>query len=724
MKSTHHFRDQVSVISGWFDQWNDCEQTVALYSLIKKLGPTQARFLALVLDQNITQCMELSIQEQEANDPAYINSLSTESKETAVTQLLSHLPLLRPGNEDAKAQYLSLIPKILAHSIAHSVHIEESRQLLSYSLIHPAISSEDRRSLTLWLRQLEDQIHNYALYPVAPSITSLSVGNGVIPTTTNGVIQSPPIIDGFGPGCQYGSMGQRMDAWRPGPLMGLNGNPPVEMNGYSMLNGLGSNSLPPGIGSQHVTLHTINSAPPGGIASLSSHPDGTRTLPLAHSRVKRSNSLTPPGNTPGHSSRPPSTPLDWAVENDVPVLNSASMNQRTEHAPLSPQSSVASSGSGSESQKEEKDMFSIEGSGMKDVPMWLKGLRLHKYSYVFKNMTYEEMMDITEEKLEKMNITKGARHKIVLSIQKLKERQSVLQNLEKDLQDGVGTIRAALNEMKSMLQTPIKSFTSSSGQEKCQDSTPCETSDSSGSRSSPQSPSGTDGDASAQVAEGDIPGQITRLLGKICSSLLITPKQEDENLNFFVMLLDKCLGHEVFTPQQKRRLFSWKQQVQKICHPLPPRRSLDSRQSRKWNTFNGTANGATQSAEFSNSSPGGSVTLRRRMPVQFQQPPQHMALAQQGISGNFTHTQPGHRSPLSAVIKRPSLQDHMKPHVQIQRTHSAPVRPNPLPSSVFGKSDASTDGVNDPEINNRLESLCLSVTEHAIGSFDGAVPLF
>lgn len=115
-------------------------------------------------------------------------------------------------------------------------------------------------------------------------------------------------------------------------------------------------------------------------------------------------------------------------------------------------------------------------------------------------------------------------------------------------------------------------------------------------------------------------------------------------------------------------------------------------------------------------------SLRRRIPVQFQQP-LRMPLSRQNLSGNFS-AQSNQRSPLSAVIKRPSLQDHMKPHVQIQRTNSAPVRPNPLPVSMFGKAvDGAVDS-NDPELNIRLESLCLSVTEHALGTFDGAVPLF
>ncbi|XP_048339073.1 protein Smaug homolog 1-like [Sphaerodactylus townsendi] len=46
-------------------------------------------------------------------------------------------------------------------------------------------------------------------------------------------------------------------------------------------------------------------------------------------------------------------------------------------------------------------------------------------------MTYDEMMALTECQLEAQNVTKGARHKIVISIQKLKERQSLLKSLER-----------------------------------------------------------------------------------------------------------------------------------------------------------------------------------------------------------------------------------------------------------------------------------------------------
>ena len=40
----------------------------------------------------------------------------------------------------------------------------------------------------------------------------------------------------------------------------------------------------------------------------------------------------------------------------------------------------------------------------------------------------------------------------------------------------------------------------------------------------------------------------------------------------------------------------------------------------------------------------------------------------------------------------------MKPHVQIQRTNSAPVRPNPLPASMFGKN---TEGMLSFVVNKQ-----------------------
>lgn len=61
---------------------------------------------------------------------------------------------------------------------------------------------------------------------------------------------------------------------------------------------------------------------------------------------------------------------------------------------------------------------------------WLKALRLHKYIWLFAQLSYDEMLALTEEKLEAAGVTKGARHKIILSIRKLKDRYNTLCQLE------------------------------------------------------------------------------------------------------------------------------------------------------------------------------------------------------------------------------------------------------------------------------------------------------
>lgn len=59
---------------------------------------------------------------------------------------------------------------------------------------------------------------------------------------------------------------------------------------------------------------------------------------------------------------------------------------------------------------------------MKDVLVWLKSFCLYKYVVFFFQMIYEEMMVFIECQLEVQNVIKGVRYKIVISIQKFKER--------------------------------------------------------------------------------------------------------------------------------------------------------------------------------------------------------------------------------------------------------------------------------------------------------------
>lgn len=62
------FRDQVGILTDWFKGWNECEQTVALLSLLKRVTRTQARFLHICLEHWLADCTEIHILEAEANN--------------------------------------------------------------------------------------------------------------------------------------------------------------------------------------------------------------------------------------------------------------------------------------------------------------------------------------------------------------------------------------------------------------------------------------------------------------------------------------------------------------------------------------------------------------------------------------------------------------------------------------------------------------------------------
>ncbi|XP_078262785.1 protein Smaug homolog 1 isoform X1 [Rhinoraja longicauda] len=692
------FRDQVGVLAGWFKGWNECEQTVALLSLLKRVSRTQARFLQICLEHSLSDCTELHILEGEANDAVFINQWHQESKDKVMVLLLTHLPLLKPGNIEAKIEYMKLLPKILAHSIENNQHIEESRQLLSYALIHPATSLEDRNALAMWLNHLEDRTSGY--------------GN-----------QSRARHDSmdFGQTLHYHqrqNSDDKLNGWqslRDSGICVSASNWPEKSQAYE--NG-------------HLPLYSSTSVP----TTINTIGTSTSTIlsgQTHHSPLKRSVSLTPPINVPnqplGHG---------WMSHEDLRARGPQCIP--SVHAPLSPQSSVASSGSGGsehlEDQAVTRNTFQEESSGMKDVPAWLKSLRLHKYAGLFSQLAYEEMMALTEVQLEAQNVTKGARHKIVLSIQKLKERQNVLRMLEKDILEG-GNLRNALQELHQMILTPIKPYSFSHSQNTSERS---QTFDFQSTVMSPDSNLGrlsdvkdsaaggiqqhniTGGESEsggAVVPEGDLPGQFTRVMGKVCTQLLVS-RPDEENISSFLQLIDKCIGHEAFTETQKKRLLSWKQQVQKLFRSFPRKSLLDMpgyRQQRNWGF------GQSNSLPAAGSVGGG---IGRRTQRQFQMPPRNLPTARLGLMGPSGLMSASQRSTASnpAILKQgrqnlwfanPGGSNSMpsRTHSAVQRTRSLPVHTSPQTMLMFQQQVP----VTEPDINNRLESLCLSMTEHALG---------
>lgn len=165
---------------------------------------------------------------------------------------------------------------------------------------------------------------------------------------------------------------------------------------------------------------------------------------------RRSNSLTPV-QTNSHENLVPSQE-NWSSQENL----SAPQKQRSyslsndKTLPLNVQMTSSSS------ETRLQDLQSMSNLPvMKGIVFWLKSLRLHKYSWVFTNLTYDQMLNLTEEKLQAMGITKGARHKLLLSIAKLKERSMMMTELETEVMNG-GDLLTALKKLKAILQSPLQ----------------------------------------------------------------------------------------------------------------------------------------------------------------------------------------------------------------------------------------------------------------------------
>ncbi|XP_072545099.1 protein Smaug homolog 1 isoform X3 [Salminus brasiliensis] len=589
------FRDQVGVLASWFKGWNECEQTVALLSLLKRVSRTQARFLQLCLEHSLAECTELHVLEVDANNPVVISQWQVEPKERLISLVLTHLPLLKPGNAEAKGEYMRLLPKILTHTIEFGRHLEESRQLLSYALIHPATSLEDRAELALWLNHLEER------------------------AATRGA-------------------GDSLER----------------------------------------------------VSSSSHHGGQAQHLYPQHQRYGSDDRLN-----------------GWQGSRDSGLGWQTQQGCENGHLPLYPSSSVPST-------------INTVGTGSgtnSNVPAWLKSLRLHKYAGLFSTMTYDEMMSLTEQQLEAQNVTKGARHKIIISIQKLKERQNMLRSLEKDVLEG-GNLRAPLQELHQIILTPIKTFSVEDSSQR-----PLLSAEGKSSLAGSHLGGGEAESSTSLIAEGDIPAQFTRVMGKVCTQLLVS-RPDEENISSYLQLIDKCLIHEAFTETQKKRLLSWKQQVQKLFRSFPRKTLLDMAGYRQQRS-----RGFGQSNSLPSAGCVGSGVSGRRNLRQFPVPSRSLPVQRLGLLGTagllgHTHT-PRSSSSTPTSLKQgrqglwfanPGGSNSMpsRTHSSVQRTRSLPVHTNPHTMAMFQQSDLQVP-VTEPDINNRLESLCLSMTEHALG---------
>jgi hypothetical protein len=287
---------------------------------------------------------------------------------------------------------------------------------------------------------------------------------------------------------------------------------------------------------------------------------------------------------------------------------------------------------------------------MKSILSWLKSLRLHKYSWVFHNLTYKQMLDLSEDTLQAIGITKGARHKLLLSIAKLKERSTMLTELETEVMNG-GDLNAALKKLKGILQTPL------------------------------------------QVSYGeDLPSQFIKVLGKVCTHLLMSRQPSDECLMLFAALCERSDSSEAFTDDQKRKLNLWKEQLS-IGNRIPM---------------------YTQKLQNSNARSG----WQCKMPAFAQESHAQKSSSYPNVK-NSTAVNP-HRHSVGSVTFRKDYP--VGKGVDVFKNHSTETYKSNN-GSHFRVRFEDTGAIErnkrqilkNTDIENSLESLCLQMMEHALG---------
>ncbi|KAJ0176334.1 hypothetical protein K1T71_008508 [Dendrolimus kikuchii] len=407
------FYEQLGSVAGLFDQWGACERTVMACVLARRVPWPGLRLVQRTVEAALRNHVEDGRLERDANDETLLaNLLATRNDDDddeggeRLHQLLTLLPLLNTDNERAKDVYMTAIPALVQRCVdaprRSSVAPELCRQLLSYLLVHPALTQHDQGTLTQWLRYLENHISGNRN---TESVWQQRIEPCIVPDVNIWSSTNP---------------------FRR--TIGKN----VEFRGLDKLDSTFNTDLLQESFSKN-----------GRDVDISIEGEKYNfDVAIAQPKSQRSNSLTPPSTNFMQMS---SSAENLSDEPFVQKPRSFSLSSEHSLSQIRP-ISIMYGTTGSETRLDDLRSHNFtEHPGMSTVAQWLKSLRLHKYVWLFSNISYEQMMAMDEKYLEKLGVTKGARHKLLLSIKKLNERQSIVEAVEAELRTCAGAVGSASN---------------------------------------------------------------------------------------------------------------------------------------------------------------------------------------------------------------------------------------------------------------------------------------
>ena len=220
-------------------------------------------------------------------------------------------------------------------------------------------------------------------------------------------------------------------------------------------------------------------------------------------------------------------------------------------------------------------------TGMENVPQWLKLLRLHKYTELMMNLSYQELTSLQEEKLQKMNVTKGARRKILLSIEKLSERPKALATICSKLDTEGCDIKEILTELEIIIKSPILLVDNEARKVEISSSS---AQDSGAEVSDDEEISRFDQSKEDQQSGVELIELIMRTMKKTASVILLSQHTEYKHGKFdvggkrfsllflsvsmLIHLIDLCISQSSYSQSHKELLHTWKQKIQALWGPV------------------------------------------------------------------------------------------------------------------------------------------------------------
>lgn len=416
------FNEQLGGVAGLFDQWGACEQTVLACTLARRVPWPGLKLVQRAVEAALRSHVEDERLERDANDEVHLANLLTVNGDDddgceRLHRLLGLLPLLRMDNERCKDLYVTATPALVQRCMdaprRSPVVPDQCRQLLSYLLVHPALTLHDEGILKQWLRYLENHIAGNRPESVwQQRIEPCIIPDSNIWSTTNS--------------CFRRTIGKN-----------------VEFRGITGLDGV-----------EHFSTDLLQESFSKNGRDVDISIEGEKLnfdATISQPKSQRSNSLTPPSSNFIHMSSSAENLSDAPFVQKPRSFSLSSEHSLSQIRPIS----IMYGTTGSETRLDDLRSHNFgEHPGMSNVAQWLKSLRLHKYVWLFTNMSYEQMMAMDEKYLEKLGVTKGARHKLLLSIKKLSERGAVLAGVEAELRGGAPAARA-LERLRAVLLSPM-----------------------------------------------------------------------------------------------------------------------------------------------------------------------------------------------------------------------------------------------------------------------------